>query len=154
MVIPVIIFAVGLFYFLAPLGLNNSPVLLGLTHSILALPFVFLTVRAALKGFDENLEWAAYGLGASWLTMFRKIMLPIITPGILAGAIFAFIQSFDDVVLALFLTNVKSRTLPRIMFEGVSHEIDPTIVAISVLLITLTIALFVINNLFISGKKR
>jgi len=154
MVIPVIIFAVGLFYFLAPLGLNNSPVLLGLTHSILASPFVFLTVRAALKGFDEKLEWAAYGLGASWLTMFRKIMLPIITPGILAGAIFAFIQSFDDVVLALFLTNVKSRTLPRIMFEGVSHEIDPTIVAISVLLITLTIVLFVINNLFVSGKRR
>ena len=84
--------------------------------------------------------------------MFKKIMLPIITPGLLAGAIFAFIQSFDDVVLALFLTNIKSRTLPRVMFEGISHEIDPTIVAISVLLITLTVSLFLINNIFLSGN--
>ena len=152
MVIPVIIFAVGLFYFLAPLGLNSSPIILGLAHSILALPFVFLTVRASLKGFDNNLELAAFSLGSNWSNMFKKIMLPIITPGLLAGAIFAFIQSFDDVVLALFLTNIKSRTLPRVMFEGISHEIDPTIVAISVLLITLTVSLFLINNIFLSGN--
>ena len=80
-------------------------------------------------------------------------MLPSITPGIIAGAIFAFIQSFDDVILALFLTNIKSRTLPRIMFEGVAHEIDPTIVAISGLLITLTVLLFAINALFASERE-
>jgi len=111
-----------------------------------------LTVRASLKGFDNNLELAAFSLGSNWTNMFKKIMLPIIKPGLLAGAIFAFIQSFDDVVLALFLTNIKSRTLPRVMFEGISHEIDPTIVAISVLLITLTVSLFLINNIFLSGN--
>jgi putative spermidine/putrescine transport system permease protein len=81
-------------------------------------------------------------------------MLPIITPGIIAGGIFSFIQSFDDVVLALFLTNIKSRTLPRIMFEGVAHEIDPTIVAISGILIILTIILFSVNIAFSSEKSK
>ena len=154
MVVPVIIFAISLFYFIAPLKLNNSPITLGIAHSILAMPFVFLTVSASLKNFNKNLEYAAYGLGASWLTMFRKVMLPIITPGIIAGGIFSFIQSFDDVVLALFLTNIKSRTLPRIMFEGVAHEIDPTIVAISGILIILTIILFSVNILFSSEKSK
>ena len=153
MVIPVIIFAISLFYFIAPLRLNNSAVTLGIAHSVLAMPFVFLTVSASLKNFNKNLELAAYSLGASWKTMFWRIMLPSITPGIIAGAIFAFIQSFDDVILALFLTNIKSRTLPRIMFEGVAHEIDPTIVAISGLLITLTVLLFAINALFASEKE-
>ena len=154
MVVPVIIFAISLFYFIAPLKLNNSPITLGIAHSILAMPFVFLTVSASLKNFNKNLEYAAYGLGASWLTMFRKVMLPIITPGIIAGGIFSFIQSFDDVVLALFLTNIKSRTLPRIMFEGVAHEIDPTIVAISGILIILTIILFSVNIAFSSEKSK
>ncbi len=153
MVVPVIIFAISLFYFIAPLRLNNSAITLGFAHSILAMPFVFLTVSASLKNFNKNLELAAYSLGASWKTMFWRIMLPSITPGIIAGAIFAFIQSFDDVILALFLTNIKSRTLPRIMFEGVAHEIDPTIVAISGLLITLTVVLFAINALFSSEKE-
>ena len=153
MVIPVIIFAISLFYFIAPLRLNNSAVTLGIAHSVLAMPFVFLTVSASLKNFNKNLELAAYSLGASWKTMFWRIMLPSITPGIIAGAIFAFIQSFDDVILALFLTNIKSRTLPRIMFEGVAHEIDPTIVAISGLLITLTVLLFAINALFASERE-
>ena len=154
MVVPVIIFAISLFYFIAPLKLNNSPITLGIAHSILAMPFVFLTVSASLKNFNKNLEYAAYGLGASWLTMFRKVMLPIITPGIIAGGIFSFIQSFDDVVLALFLTNIKSRTLPRIMFEGVAHEIDPTIVAISGILIILTIILFSVNIALSSEKSK
>ena len=153
MVIPVIIFAISLFYFIAPLRLNNSVVTLCIAHSVLAMPFVFLTVSASLKNLNKNLELAAYSLGASWKTMFWRIMLPSITPGIIAGAIFAFIQSFDDVILALFLTNIKSRTLPRIMFEGVAHEIDPTIVAISGLLITLTVLLFAINALFASERE-
>ena len=154
MVIPVIIYAISLFYFIAPLRLNNSPITLGVAHSILAMPFVFLTVSASLKNFNRNLELAAYGLGASWKTMFWRVMLPSVTPGIIAGAIFSFIQSFDDVILALFLTNIKSRTLPRIMFEGIAHEIDPTIVAISGLLIILTVVLFAINALFASEKRK
>ena len=147
MVIPVIILAVGLFYLLAPLNALGSPLILGVAHSVLASPFVFITVRSALKGFDRNQELAALSLGASWPVMFRRVMLPAIAPGMLAGAVFAFIQSFDDVVLALFLTNIRSRTLPRIMYEGIAHEIDPTIIAVSVLVILVSILMLGINLL-------
>ncbi|MCC5780984.1 ABC transporter permease subunit [Nitratireductor sp. B36] len=145
MVIPVIILSVGLFYMLAPLGVIGNPATLGLAHSVLAVPYVFITVRASLVGFDRNLELAALNLGASWPVMFRRIMLPAIMPGVAAGAVFAFIQSFDDVVLALFLTNIRSRTLPRVMFEGMVHEIDPTIIAASAMIIMLTLTLLAIN---------
>lgn len=152
MVVPVIIVAVGLYYFLAPMRLLGSPFILGLAQTVLCAPYVFLTVRASLKGFDHTLELAALNLGASWGTMFRRIMLPAIAPGIIAGAIFAFIQSFDDVVLALFLTNVRSRTLPRAMYEGMAHEIDPTINAASALIILLTIVIL-IANLVLTRRK-
>ena len=79
-------------------------------------------------------------------------MLPAIAPGMLAGAVFAFIQSFDDVVLALFLTNIRSRTLPRIMYEGIAHEIDPTIIAVSVVVILVSILMLAIN-LFLSRRS-
>ncbi|WP_395517457.1 ABC transporter permease subunit [Pseudorhizobium flavum] len=147
MVIPVIILSVGLFYMLSPLGMTGSPLTLGLAHSVLAVPYVFITVRASLVGFDRNLELAAMNLGASWPVMFRRVMLPAIMPGVIAGAVFAFIQSFDDVVLALFLTNIRSRTLPRVMFEGMAHEIDPTIIAASAMIILLTLSLLAINLL-------
>ena len=153
LVVPVIILAVGLFYLLAPLGVLGNPMTLGLTHAVLASPYVFITVRAALKGFDPNLELAALNLGASWPTMFRRVMLPIIAPGMIAGGVFAFVTSFDDVVLALFLTNVRSRTLPRAMYEGIAHEIDPTIIAASALIILLTIAVLA-ANLLLSRRTR
>ena len=145
LVVPVIILAVGLFYRLSPLNVLGSPLTLGIAHSVIASPFVFITVRSALKGFDRNQELAALSLGASWPTMFRRVMWPAIAPGVLAGAVFAFIQSFDDVVLALFLTNVQSRTLPRIMYEGIAHEIDPTIIAVSVLVILVSVAMLCVN---------
>lgn len=153
MIVPVIIVAVGLFYLLAPLGILGNPFTLGLAQTVLCTPYVFLTVRASLKSFDRSLELAAYNLGASWFTMFRRIMLPAIFPGIIAGAIFAFIQSFDDVVLALFLTNVRSRTLPRAMYEGVAHEIDPTIIAASALIIVVTIIILACNLLLSRSNK-
>ncbi|SEF02764.1 putative spermidine/putrescine transport system permease protein [Rhizobiales bacterium GAS188] len=147
MIMPAIILGVGLYYTLAPFGLINSPWALALGHIVLAAPFVVLTVRAALGGFDRNLELAALGLGASWLTMFRRVMLPVIAPGIAAGAVFAFITSFDDVVLAIFLTNVRSRTLPKLMYEGVAHEINPTITAVAALIVLLTCGILMVNLL-------
>jgi putative spermidine/putrescine transport system permease protein len=121
---------------------------------LLASPFVFITVRAALKSFDINMELAALGLGASWGAMFRRVMLPSIMPGIAAGAVFAFIVSFDDVILALFLTNIRTRTLPKLMFEGVAHEIDPTIIAVSALLILVTILILTLNILLSRWRAR
>jgi putative spermidine/putrescine transport system permease protein len=147
MIVPHIILGVGLFYMLAPWGLVNGRWALGLGHTVMAVPFVVITVRAALRGFDRNLELAALGLGASWFTMFRRVLLPGILPGIVAGAVFAFITSFDDVVLALFLTNVRSRTLPKLMYEGVAHEINPTITAVAALIVLLTFAVMLLNLL-------
>ena len=147
MIVPVIILAVGLYYLFAPLGLVGTIWGLAIGHTVLATPFVFITVRASLKAFDTNLELAARGLGAGWATMFRRVMLPAILPGILAGAVFAFITSFDDVVLALFLTNIRTRTLPKLMYEGVAHEIDPTIIAAAGLIILVTIAVLAVNLL-------
>lgn len=147
MIVPPIVLAVGLYYFFAPMGLTTSTIGLAIGHSLLASPFVYITVRAALTNFDNNLALAAYGLGASWFTMFRRIMLPIIAPGMAAGAVFAFIVSFDDVILAIFLTNVRTRTLPKLMFEGIAHELDPTIIAISAMLILLTVILMALHIL-------
>jgi putative spermidine/putrescine transport system permease protein len=139
MIVPPMILAIGLYYLFAPLGLLRGPWGLALGHVVLAIPFVVLTVRASLLGFDPVLAQAAAGLGAAWPVMFRRIMLPAILPGIAAGAVFAFITSFDDVVLALFLTNLRSRTLPKLMFEGVAQQIDPVITAAAALITLLTL---------------
>jgi ABC-type spermidine/putrescine transport system permease subunit I len=147
LVVPAIVFAVALYYLFAPIGLANSRFGLALGHAVLGLPFVFLTVRAGLRGFDGTLELAASSLGAPWRVMFREIMLPHLAPGIAAGAMFAFITSFDEVILAIFLTDVRSRTLPKLMFEGVAHEIDPTITAVASLLILFSILFFLLSLL-------
>ncbi|MBT9289917.1 ABC transporter permease subunit [Prosthecodimorpha staleyi] len=147
MIVPVIILAVGLYYLFAPTGLVGTIWGLAIGHTVLAAPYVFVTVRASLKSFDPSLELAALGLGASWTTMARRILVPTILPGILAGAVFAFITSFDDVVLALFLTNIRTRTLPKLMYEGVAHEIDPTIIAAAGLIILVTVLLMLVNLL-------
>jgi putative spermidine/putrescine transport system permease protein len=139
MIVPPMILAIGLYYLFAPLGLLRGLWGVSLGHVVLAVPFVVLTVRAALLGFDPVLEQAATGLGASWPVMFRRVMLPVILPGIAAGAVFAFITSFDEVVLALFLTNLRTRTLPKLMFEGVAQQIDPVITAAAALITLLTL---------------
>lgn len=153
MVVPVIVLALGLYYFYAPMGLVGSKLGLAIGHAILGMPVVFITVSASLKTFDRNQELAAYSFGAGKMTMFRLIMLPHIWPGMAAGALFAFIVSFDDVILALFLTNIRSRTLPKLMYEGVAHEIDPTITAIAVLLICFSILVLSINIIFSKVKE-
>jgi len=152
MIVPTIITAIALYSQYAPLGVLGSPESLAVGHTLLAAPFVFITVGASLKGFDGNLELAALGLGASWGAMFRRIMLPAILPGILAGAVFAFITSFDDVVLSIFLTDSASRTLPRVIYEGVKDDTDPTVVALAAILITISFVLFLSS--LITRKKR
>jgi putative spermidine/putrescine transport system permease protein len=147
LVVPTIVFAVALYYLFAPLGLTTSKLGLALGHAVLGLPFVFLTVRAALKSFDRNLELAAYSMGATWVAMARRVLLPHLSPAIAAGALFAFITSFDEVILAIFLTDVRSRTLPKLMYEGVAHEIDPSVTAVAVLLVIASIVFFLASIL-------
>jgi putative spermidine/putrescine transport system permease protein len=145
MIVPTIVVAVALYYLYAPFRATGTKLGLALGHALLALPFAFITVRASLKSFDGALALAAYSLGARWGAMFRRVQLPHIRPGIAAGAVFAFVTSFDEVILAIFLTDIESRTLPKLMYEGVAHEIDPTITAVAVLLILASVAILLLS---------
>jgi putative spermidine/putrescine transport system permease protein len=135
LIIPVIITAVGMYFLFAPLGLTNGYLGLILSHTAIAVPFVVITVAATLQGFDANLMRAAANLGASPLTAFRRVMLPLILPGVVSGALFAFAASFDEIVISLFLAGPQQRTLPLQMLSGVREEISPSITAVATLLV-------------------
>ena len=147
MIVPIVIVALGSYFFYAPLGLASSLLGLGLAHAALGAPFVLVTVSATLTGFDANLARAAASLGASPLTAFRRVTLPVIAPGVISGALFAFVTSFDEVVVALFLTGPLQRTLPRQMFDGIRENISPTILAAATLLIVLAVGLLLTAEL-------
>jgi putative spermidine/putrescine transport system permease protein len=139
--VPVVIVAVAAFYFFASLNLVGTYLGLVLAHTVLALPFVVITVSATLQGFDPNLVRAAASLGAPPGRAFRTVTLPIIAPGVISGALFAFVTSFDEIVVALFLASPQQRTLPRQIFSGVSENISPTITAAAVVLLVISVAL-------------
>lgn len=149
MVVPVIIVAIALYFFYAPFKAWGMPLIgtipgLVIAHALLALPLVVISVSATLKGFDRNLEMASQSLGASPLVTFRRVTFPLIRPGVVSGALFAFITSFDELVIAIFISGSTARTLPVKMWEGIRLEIDPTIAAVSSLLIGLSVALLLI----------
>lgn len=141
MVVPEVVAAVGIYFAFAPAGLTNSYTGLILAHTALATPFVVITVLATLTGFDPTLLRAAGSLGASPVTAFFRVMLPLIMPGVVSGALFAFAISFDDVIMALFLAGPGQRTLPRQMFSGINENISLTITAAATLLILTSVAL-------------
>lgn len=139
LIIPGIIVAIGVYFFYARLQIVGSPWALALAHTSLAIPFVVINVSATLYGFDERLEYAAMNLGANRWQTFWHVTLPIIKPGVFAGALFAFITSFDELIVALFISGTGAVTLPRKMWDGLRQEIDPTIAAVSTLLITVSV---------------
>lgn len=143
MIVPLVITAVGFYFFFAPLGLTASYTGLILAHTALAAPFVVVTVTATLQGFDMNLARASASLGANPTTTFFKIILPLIAPGVASGALFAFATSFDEVVVVLFVAGPEQRTLPREMFSGIRENISPTITAVATILIVFSICLLV-----------
>lgn len=153
MVTPVIIVAVGVFFFYSTMGLAQTHLGLILAHAMLGAPFVVITVTATLAGFDQTLMRAASSLGAGPLTAFMRIQLPLISPGVLTGALFAFIASFDEVVVVLFLGGVDQRTIPRQMWSGIREEISPTILAIATLLIVFAILLLLAVELLQRRSK-
>jgi putative spermidine/putrescine transport system permease protein len=142
--VPVVITAVATFYFFASLSLVGTYAGLVLAHTVLALPFVVITVSATLQGFDTTLVRAAASLGAPPGHAFRTVTLPIIAPGVISGALFAFVTSFDEIVAALFLASPQQRTLPRQIFSGVSETISPTITAAAVVLLVVSVALMAV----------
>ncbi len=135
MIVPVVITAVGMYFFYADVGLINSYPGLVLAHTALATPFVVIVVTATLMGFDHSLSRAAQGLGAKPMTVFFKVIMPLILPGLISGALFAFVTSFDEVVVVLFIASPEQRTLPKQMFSGIREQISPTITAAATLLI-------------------
>lgn len=134
LVLPSIVIAVAFAYSFARVGLSGSYISLVLAHAILGVPLVFLSVMTSLKGLDPDLDRAAMSLGASRFLRFRSVTLPLTAPGFLAGALFAFITSFDEVVVALFLVAPESTTLPIALFASLRDRLQPTIVVVALLL--------------------
>ena len=153
MVVPVVIVGVSSYLFFAPLGLGNSYLSLILVHAVLGVPFVIITVSATLQGFDASLVRASLGLGAPPLTTFRRITLPLIAPGVAAGALLAFATSFDEVVVTLFIAGPDQVTLPRQMFTGIRENISPTIAAVATLLTIFTTGLMLALE-WVRGRRR
>ncbi len=155
MVTPIIVVAVGVFFFYTDIGLGQSYLGLILAHAMIGAPFVVITVSATLAGFDQTLLRAATSLGANGFTTFRRVQLPLISPGVITGALFAFITSFDEVVIVLFMAGIEQRTIPREMWSGIREEISPTILAVTTLLIIMAIlVLLAVELLRKSTAKR
>ena len=144
LIVPVVVIAIGMFGLFVQWRLSGSLVGLVLAHTALALPFVVVAVSTSLRTMDRNLELAAANLGADPRRTFFNVTFPIILPGVLTGAIFAFITSWDEVVVAIFMTSARFRTLPVEMWEQVRQAVDPTVAAVSTTLLVVTTVLLVL----------
>jgi putative spermidine/putrescine transport system permease protein len=153
MVVPIIVVGVGTYLFFARIGLADTYTALILVHAALGAPFVLTTVLATLQGFNQNLVRASLSLGANPLSTFFRVTLPVIAPGVISGALFAFATSFDEVVVALFLAGAEQVTLPRQMFTGIRENISPTIAAVATLLIVFTTSLLLVLE-WLRGRRR
>jgi putative spermidine/putrescine transport system permease protein len=152
MIAPVILIAVGVFFVYARLGLNNSVEGLVLAHTLLAIPYVVITVGSGLETYDLTQEMVARSLGASRVRAFFQITLPQIAPAIYSSLLFSFMTSFDETVIVLFVSSGDTSTLTRLMFENIRDQQDPTIAAISTLLILISTAALVIVQ-WLSRRK-
>jgi putative spermidine/putrescine transport system permease protein len=141
MIVPLIISAAGMYFFYSRLGIQGTYWGVVLAHAALGIPFVIITVTATLVGFDRSLIRAAANLGASPVRTFFKVQMPLILPGVISGALFAFITSFDEVVVVLFVGSAGQKTLPWQMFIGLREQISPTILAVATLLVAISILL-------------
>ncbi|WP_172332349.1 ABC transporter permease [Mangrovicoccus sp. HB161399] len=141
MIVPIIITATGLFFFYSKTGLAGSYVGIIMAHATLGIPFVIITVTATLVGFDHSLSRAAASLGANPTTSFFKITMPLILPGVVSGALFAFVTSFDEVVVVLFVAAHDQQTIPRQMWAGIREQISPAILAVATILVIVSIGL-------------
>ncbi|MBY8976300.1 ABC transporter permease [Rhodobacteraceae bacterium NNCM2] len=141
MIVPLVIIGAGMFFFFSKVGLAYTYPGIILAHAVLGTPFVIITVTATLSGFDQSLVRAAQSMGADPVTTFFKVQMPLILPGVISGALFAFITSFDEVVVMLQMASAEQRTIPRQMFSGIREQISPTILAVATILVIISIAL-------------
>ncbi|MGC3873545.1 ABC transporter permease [Halomonas sp. GXIMD04776] len=141
MIVPLIISAAAMFFFFSKINLAQTYLGVILAHTVLGIPFVVITVTATLSSFDTTLIRAAHSLGANPTRTFFKVVLPLVTPGVVSGALFAFITSFDEVVVVLFIAGPEQRTMPIQMWSGIREQISPTILAVATLLVLLSMLL-------------
>jgi putative spermidine/putrescine transport system permease protein len=153
MVVPIVVVGVSTYLFFAKIGLADTYLGLILVHAALGAPFVVTTVLATLQGFNHNLVRASLSLGAGPVQTFFRVTLPVIAPGVISGALFAFATSFDEVVVTLFIAGPTQVTLPRQMFTGIRENINPTIAAVATLLIIFTTALMLVLE-WVRGRRR
>jgi putative spermidine/putrescine transport system permease protein len=144
MIIPGVIVAVGIYYVFLRWRLTENYLGFVLAHTMLAIPIVIITVSASLQTFDQQLIKASQSLGAGPVTTFRSVTLPLILPGVLTGALFAFLTSFDESIVSLFLSGPGIRTLPIQIFQSVTSALEPTIAAASTLLLVLTTVMMIV----------
>ena len=144
-VVPTIVYALGIYRFWVDLRLLDTYTGVILVHAVTGIPYVVVTVSTALAGFDPRLEQAARNLGASQLQALRRIVLPSIMPGVVSGAIFAFIHSWDELVIVLFIASRAVFTLPRRIWDGINEHLDPTMAAVATIMIVLTGLLLVLD---------
>lgn len=154
MIVPLIISAAGMYFFYSRVGLQGTYWGVVLAHAALGIPFVIITVTATLVGFDRSLTRAAASLGADPMRTFFKVQMPLILPGVVAGGLFAFITSFDEVVVVLFLGAPGEKTLPWQMFTGLREQISPTILAAATVLVTISVLLLITLELLRRRSER
>ena len=141
MIVPLIISATGMYFFYSSIGIQGTYWGIVLAHAVLGIPFVIITVTATLVSFDNSLTRAAANMGADPVTTFFRVQMPLILPGVISGGLFAFITSFDEVVVVIFLGSAEWQTLPWQMFTGLREQISPTILAAATILVAISIGL-------------
>jgi putative spermidine/putrescine transport system permease protein len=154
MIVPLIISATGMYFFYAKIGIIGTYWGVVLAHTVLGIPFVIITVTATLVGFDNSLTRAAANMGAGPVKTFFKIQMPLILPGVISGGLFAFITSFDEVVVVIFIGSAKLQTLPWQMFTGLREQISPTILAAATILVGISIILLTIVEMLRRRSER
>lgn len=148
LIVPIVVFGISTYSLFLKWDLVGAPIGFIVAHTVLAVPFVVITVSSSLRVLNRDLERAAAVLGANPWRVFRRVTLPAIAPGALAGGLFAFVTSFDEIVVSLFISSPQLRTLPVEMYASVTREIDPTIAAASTVIITLSTAVILFATKF------
>ncbi len=154
MIVPLIISAAGMYFFYSRIGLQGTYLGVVLAHAALGIPFVIITVTATLVGFDNSLTRASANMGAGPVTTFFRVQMPLILPGVISGGLFAFITSFDEVVVVLFVGSAGQKTLPWQMFTGLREQISPTILAVATILVAISICLLATVELLRRRSER
>lgn len=147
LIVPNIVTAIAVYYVSAPLGLIGHRPWVAVAHTVVALPVVLIIMQAAMQAVDPALERAAMVCGCSRFGAFRRVVVPLALPGVVSSALFAFLTSFDEVVIALFLSGIRGETLPVRIWNSLLLEVEPTIAAVSTLLIAITVAALLVDHL-------